>query len=80
MPSRARPAALSPVPGDPFEQNLRQAFDKLAGQLPDDVIVFLDVVTGCLAVLPSVETDYDPAMFAALARSAVTSSLRTKLP
>ena len=57
--------------GTPFEQNLRQAFDKLAGQLPDGVIVRLDVIADCLAVLPSVETDYDPAIFAALARSVV---------
>ncbi len=57
--------------GTPFEHNLRQAFDKLAGQLPDAVIVRLDVIADCLAVLPSVETDYDPAMFAALARSVV---------
>ncbi len=57
--------------GTPFEQNLRRAFEKLIGQLPDGVIVRLDVIADCLAVLPSVKIDYDPEMFAALARSVV---------
>ncbi len=57
--------------GTPFERDLRRAFDKLAGQLPDGVMIRLDLVADCLAVLPSAEIDYDPMTFAALARSVV---------
>jgi predicted DNA-binding transcriptional regulator YafY len=57
--------------GTPFEHDLRRAFDKLARLLPDGVTVRLDAAADCLTVLPPVETDYDPATFAVLARSVV---------
>jgi predicted DNA-binding transcriptional regulator YafY len=64
--------------GTPFEHDLRRAFDKLARMLPDGVTVRLDSAADCLAVLPAVETDYDPATFAALAR-AVTGHRRVEV-
>jgi predicted DNA-binding transcriptional regulator YafY len=64
--------------GTPFEGDLRRAFNKLAGMLPDGVTVRLDAAADCLAVLPPVETEYDPATFAALARS-VTGRRRVEV-
>lgn len=57
--------------GTPFEQNLRRAFKKLSEMLPDSVSVRIDAIADCLAVLPVVQTDYDPALFTALARAVV---------
>ncbi len=57
--------------GTPFEGDLRRAFRKLSTLLPDVVSIQIDAVGDCLAVMPSAETDYDPDVFAALAKAAV---------
>jgi predicted DNA-binding transcriptional regulator YafY len=57
--------------GTPFEGDLRRAFAKLAAQLPDAVTLQTEAAADCLAVLPVVQTDYDPVLFAALARAVV---------
>ena len=57
--------------GTPFEGDLRRAFDKLTGLLPDAVPIRIDAIGDCLTVLPAMETDYDPKIFAALAKAAV---------
>ncbi len=63
--------------GTPFEQDLQRSFTKLVDQLPDPVSVNLDVIADCLAVMPAVQTEYDPATFAALCeRSLAEARLR----
>jgi predicted DNA-binding transcriptional regulator YafY len=57
--------------GTPFEDDLRRAFTKLAAMLPEAVTLQTEAAADCLAVLPVVRTDYDPALFAALARAVV---------
>ena len=57
--------------GTPFESDLRRLFAKLNELLPGHVSVPLDEASNCLAVLPPVETEYDPAVFASLSRAVV---------
>ena len=64
--------------GTPFEHDLRQALVKIARSLPQRVEVPLDVLTGCLAVLPRVQTTYDPEVFRTLV-AAVEQSRRLSM-
>lgn len=57
--------------GTPFENDLRSAFSKLSRMLPDAVTLNTEAAADCLAVLPVVRTDYDPTLFAALARAVI---------
>ncbi len=52
--------------GTPFEQDLRKALAKISEILPDTIEVPLDALTGCLSVLPRVQTTYDPEIFRVL--------------
>ena len=53
--------------GTPFEQDLRKALVKISEILPATIEVPLDVLTGCLSVLPrEVQTTYDPDIFRVL--------------
>src|SRR5271157_523284 len=52
--------------GTPFEQDLRKALAKISEILPDTIEVPLDALTGCLSVLPRVQTTYDPEVFRVL--------------
>src|SRR5206468_9662755 len=49
--------------GTPFEADLVRAFTKLTSLLPDAVTLQTEAAADCLAVLPVVRTDYDPALF-----------------
>jgi predicted DNA-binding transcriptional regulator YafY len=55
----------------PFEADLRRIFARLRDHLPDTVSIELDTAADCIAVLPPVRTDYEPATFAVLARAVV---------
>jgi predicted DNA-binding transcriptional regulator YafY len=57
--------------GTPFEGDLRRAFARITDLLPDAISVHLDALADCLSVMPRVQTTYDPATFAALARAVV---------
>jgi len=50
----------------PFEQDLRKALAKISEILPATIEVPLDALTGCLSVLPRVQTTYDPEIFRVL--------------
>ncbi|MGA9925628.1 MAG: WYL domain-containing protein [Isosphaeraceae bacterium] len=52
--------------GTPFEQDLRKALAKISEILPATIEVPLDALTGCLSVLPRVQTTYDPEIFRVL--------------
>ena len=52
--------------GTPFEHDLRKALAKISEILPDTIEVPLDELTGCLSVLPRVQTTYDPEIFRVL--------------
>lgn len=55
--------------GTPFEADLRRAFDKLARVLPESVGVRFDAIADVLTVMPAVDVEYDPEIFATLARA-----------
>jgi proteasome accessory factor B len=57
--------------GTPFEADLRRAFARVTEALTDQLPIRLDTMADCLAVLPDSRIDYDPEVFAALARAAV---------
>jgi predicted DNA-binding transcriptional regulator YafY len=57
--------------GTPFERDLRRALSRLSELLPESVSIQLDTRGDCLSVLPSIEVDYDPEIFATLAKAAL---------
>jgi len=52
--------------GTPFERDLRQALARISNMLPAKIEIPLDELTGCLSVLPRVQTSYDPEIFRVL--------------
>jgi len=59
--------------GTPFERDLHRAYQKLSELLPERVTIRLDTLGDCLAVMPAVEMEYDPATFSTLARAVLES-------
>jgi predicted DNA-binding transcriptional regulator YafY len=64
--------------GTPFEQQLKAAIQKLSAALPDCVAVKLGEIGDFLAVLPSVQSTYQPELFCALS-SAVVERRRVEM-
>ena len=66
--------------GTPFEQDLRKALAKISEILPATIEVPLDALTGCLSVLPRVQTTYDPEIFRVLSPRSSGTRARSSNP